>query len=332
MAGKDYYSILGVSRSSTDNDVKKAYRQLARKYHPDVNPGNKAAESRFKEINEAYEVISDEEKRRKYDKYGDQWQYADQLDRAASSQGGTQWRQSQGGAHTGYDFEGAEDMGDIFENLFRGFNSGAGTTQQFSRPRSVQNAIEVTLEEAYTGATRTFQLQSEEVCQTCGGTGRSGSRGNMCQACSGAGSIARVKRIEVKIPPGVIDGSKIRLSGEGAMGRGGVKGDLYLVVKMLPNRSFERKGNDLYAEVPIPMLTAVLGGEVEMTMLKGKLALKIPAETQNGNVFRLVGKGMPHLGNRAFGDLFARVKVALPTRLTPKEKQLFEQLKILRPN
>jgi DnaJ-class molecular chaperone len=176
-----------------------------------------------------------------------------------------------------------------------------------------------------------FQLQSEDVCPNCGGSGRSGGRGTVCPNCGGTGSIARVKRIEVKIPPGVNDGSKIRLTGEGPMGPGGTKGDLYLVVKMLPNKAFERRGNDLYTDVPVPLLIALLGGEVEVPLLKGKLALKVPPETQNGNVFRLAGKGMPHLGSNAFGDLFVRIKVVLPTRLSPREKQLLEELKALRP-
>jgi molecular chaperone DnaJ len=331
MAGKDYYGLLGVARNATDKDIKKAYRQLARKYHPDVNPGNKAAEARFKEINEAYEVLSDAGKRKKYDKYGDQWQHADQFERAEAYQGGGR-RQTGGGARTTFEYEDMGDLGNIFDTLFRGFNAGGRTAgPTYSKPRSAENAIEVSLEEAYSGVIRMFQLQSEEICTSCGGSGRSGGRGNVCPACSGTGSKARVKRIEVKIPPGVTDGSKIRLAGEGPMGQGGEKGDLYLVVKMLPNKTFERKGDDLYAEVPVPLLTALLGGEVELPLLKGRLALKIPPETQNGNVFRLGGKGMPHLGGKSFGDLYARVKVVLPARLSPREKQLLEELRAIRP-
>lgn len=331
MAGKDYYRILGVPRSADVSDIKKAYRQLARKYHPDVNPGNKAAEARFKEINEAHGVLSDPVKRKKYDKYGDQWEHAEQFERAEAAQG-ARWRQSAGGTRTSFDFGGeGADLGDIFDNLFRGFNAGKGAAPQYERPQSVENTIEVTLEEAYSGATRTFQLQGEEICPTCRGTGRGSGKGGFCATCAGAGSVTRVKRIEVRIPPGVNDGSKIRLTGEGPMGRGGARGDLYLVVKMVPNKNFERKENDLYTDVSVPLLIALLGGEVELPLLKGKLALKIPAETQNGNVFRLAGKGMPHLGNKSFGDLFARVKVVLPTRLSAREKNLYEQLKMVRP-
>ncbi len=334
MAGKDYYHILGVPRNADIKDIKKAYRQLARKYHPDVNPGNKAAEARFKEINEAHEVLSDPVKRSKYDKYGDQWQYAEQFEQAQAARAsqGARWRRSGGGGQTVFDMgEMSGDLGDIFDSIFRGYESGRGAEQQFARPQNIENTIEVTLEEAYSGATRTFQLQGEEVCPTCKGTGRGSGKGGFCPTCSGAGSVNRVKRIEVRIPPGVNDGSKIRLAGEGPMGRGGIRGDLYLVVKMLPSRSFVRKGSDLYTDVPVPLLTAILGGEVELPLLKGRLALKIPAETQNGNVFRLAGKGMPHLGNKAFGDLFAKVKVILPTRLSDREKSLYQQLKTARP-
>lgn len=335
MAQKDYYQILGVNRNATDKDIKRAYRQLARKYHPDVNPGNKAAEAKFKEINGAYEVLSDPEKRQKYDKYGEQWEHADQFARAGGGRG-TPWGQQGGqqdGAYTTYDFQDAGDLGDIFDNLFRGFNRGGDTAQPFrSKPSNVQNTIEVSLEEAFNGATKTLQLQSEEVCPTCGGTGKGSGRRNLCPACGGAGKVSRLKRIEVKIPAGVTDGSKIRLAGEGPMGRGGVKGDLYLIVKMTPNRTFERRGDDLYTEITIPLFTAILGGEVEIPTIKGKVALKIPAETQNGNIFRLTGKGMPHLGDKAVGDLFVRSKVVLPSKLNSKEKQLFEQLRTLRPN
>jgi molecular chaperone DnaJ len=330
MAGKDYYQLLGLPRNATDKDIKRAFRQLARKYHPDVNPGSKTAEAKFKEMNEAYEVLSDPENRRKYDKYGDQWQHADELEKATAQR--SQWSRPGRGGFTEYEYEEAEDMGSIFDNLFRGFNhGGAGSAPQFAKPRSVHNTIEVTLEEAYNSASRTFQLQTEDLCPTCGGSGQGVQRGSVCAACGGAGRTARIKRLEVKIPAGVTDGSKIRLAGEGPAGRGGVKGDLYLVVKMLPHKLFERKEDDLYLEVAVPLTTVILGGEVEMPLLKGRLALKIPPETQNGNVFRLSGKGMPHLGTSAHGDLFARIKVDLPTKLTAKEKQLFEQLKTLRP-
>lgn len=330
MPGKDYYSILGVNRSATEKEIKQAYRRLARKYHPDVNPGDKSAEARFKEINEAHEVLSDPDKRQKYDQFGAQWQHADQFSKAGQ---GARGDFSKGGTYTTYDF-GDGDVGDIFENLFRGFGTGTFTGRRPSKPKSVQSTIEVTLEEAYQGTTRMFQLQSDEACAACGGSGRSAKiRGKSCSACGGSGSFPKTKRLEVKIPPGVTDGSKIRLAGQGSIAADGAKGDLELIVKMLPHKIFERKGDELHIEVSVPLVTAMLGGEVELPALKGKLALKIPPETPNGNVFRLAEKGMPHLGNLSqHGDLFAKVKVVLPTKLTQKEKQFFEQLRTLRPD
>jgi DnaJ-class molecular chaperone len=223
------------------------------------------------------------------------------------------------------------DLGSIFDNLFGGFRAGGeGPTRQYAPPQSIEDTIEVTLEEAARGATRTFQLRTEEICPVCRGTGRSGR--SACNNCGRTGKIVKTKRIEVKIPKGVANGSRIRLKGEGPMGRGGVKGDLYLVVKMLPNQTFERKGNNLYTDIAVPLFTAILGGEVEVPTMNGKVALKIPAETQNGNVFRLSGKGMPGLGNNTTGDLFARIKVVLPNKLSAKEKELFEQLRKLKAN
>jgi molecular chaperone DnaJ len=331
MPKKDYYAILGISRSATDKEIKQAYRRLARKYHPDVNPGGKSTEARFKEINEAHEVLSDPDKRKKYDQFGDQWQYADQFSKAGQ---GAQGDFSKGGVYTTSDFGDMDGVGDIFENLFQGFGTGTFAGRRPSKPKSVQHPIEVTLEEAYQGTTRMFQLQSDEACAACGGTGRSTKiRGKACSACSGSGSFPKMKRLEVKIPPGVTDGSKIRLAGQGGIGAGGAKGDFELIVKMIPHKTFECKGNDLYTEVSVPLFTAILGGEVQLPTLKSKIALKIPPETPNGNVFRLAGQGMPHLGDLSrHGDLFAKVKVVLPTKLTQKEKQLFEQLRTLRPN
>jgi curved DNA-binding protein len=296
MAGKDYYNILGVSRSATEREIKQAYRKLARQHHPDVNPGDRSAEERFKQINEAYEVLSDKEKRRKYDKYGDQWQYADQFEKARQQQPG--WNFSQGGQRV-YFSEG--DIGGIFDDLLRGFGTRAGRPQP-RKGRDIEFPLEVTLEEAYSGTTRTL-------------------------------SMADGKRLEVRIPAGVKDGSRVRISGKGAEGYGGVKGDLYLVTSVRPHRTFHRHGDDLYVDVPVPLTVAVLGGEVKVNTLKGsKLSLKIPPETQNGRTFRLKEQGMPHLGNSTKGDLLARVKVVLPTKLTDEEKELFQKLSRLRPD
>ena len=327
MASKDYYAILGVSRTATDKEVKQAYRRLARKYHPDVNPGDKSAEARFKEINEAHEVLSDPEKRKKYDRFGDQWQNAEQFAKAGQ---GAQRDFGRGGAYTTFDFGDLGDLGDIFSGAFQGFGTGAGTARRAARPRSIEHPVDVTLEEAYQGTKRVMQLQAEEPCQTCGGTGRVGR--TRCSTCGGSGRLLKPRRLEVKIPAGVRDGSKVRIAGQGGQGYGGSKGDLYLIVRVLPHQVFERKGDDLHTEIAIPLVTAMLGGEVGVPTLKGKVALKVPPETQNGKVFRLAAQGMPHLNDSSRGDLFAKIKVLLPTRLTPQERQLFEQLRTYRPN
>jgi molecular chaperone DnaJ len=324
MAGKDYYSILGVSRSASEREIKQAYRKLARQNHPDVNPGDKSAEERFKQINEAHEVLSDPEKRRKYDQFGDQWQYADQFAKAGWQQAPS-WDSGQGGATFHF---GADDLDGLFGDLF-----GYGTRSRRVRPRrgrDMESPVEVTLEEAYRGAKRTIALRTEEPCSACKGTGR--IQNVPCAACQGSGVVASVKRLEVKIPAGVKDRSRVRITGKGEPGRsGGSSGDLYLVVSVKPHKLFERRGDDLYVDVAVPLTVAVLGGEVQVPTLKGtKLALKIPPETQNGRAFRLVGQGMPHLGNSSRGNLFAKVNVALPKNLSPKEKELFAQLAKLR--
>jgi len=327
MASKDYYAILGVSRTAADKEIKQAYRRLARKYHPDVNPGDKSAEARFKEINEAHEVLSDPEKRKKYDRFGDQWQNAEQFAKAGQ---GAQRDFGKGGAYTTFDFGDLGDLGDIFSGAFQGFGTGAGSARRAARPRSIEHPVDVTLEEAYQGTKRVIQLQAEEPCPTCGGTGKVGR--TRCSTCGGPGRLLKPRRLEVKIPPGVGDGSKVRIAGQGSQGYDGSKADLYLVVRVLPHQVFERKGDDLHTDIGIPLVTAMLGGEVAVPTLKGKVALKVPSETQNGKVFRLAGQGMPHLNDSSRGDLFAKVKVLLPTRLTPQERQLFEQLRTYRPN
>ncbi len=326
MAGKDYYSILGVNRDASEREIKQAYRRLARRYHPDVNPGDKSTETKFKEINGAYEVLSNKEKRQKYDQFGDQWQYADQF-----TQGQRQtpfWDFSRAGSAQRFHFQEA-DLGSLFGDLF-----GGGVRSRRVRPgrgQDIEHPVEVTLEEAYQGTKRTIALQTEEPCSGCNGTGR--IQNLPCSICQGSGVASSVKRLEVKIPPGVKDGSRVRVPGKGSPGyAGGASGDLYLVVSVKPHRLFERRGDDLYVEATVPLVVAVLGGEVQVPTLKGKLALKIPPETQNGRAFRLTGQGMPHLGNSSRGALLARVKVVLPTNLSPQEKDLFKQLSQFRPD
>jgi molecular chaperone DnaJ len=327
MAGKDYYQILGVSRNASEKEIKQAYRRLARKHHPDLNPGDKSAEAKFKEINAAYEVLSNAEKRKKYDQFGERWEYADQFAKAGGQER-VRWDFGKGG--TTFEYGDLSGLGDIFSSLFGDSGIGSRMARGPQRGQDIESPIEVSLEEAYHGSTRVIQLQVGEPCTACGGTGRVGNR--VCTMCGGAGVKVIPKRLEVKIPAGVRDGSRIRITGEGGPGRAkGNKGDLYLVVKVLPHKLFERRGDDLYTEVSVPLATAMLGGEVGLPTLNGNLSLKIPVETQNGKVFRLAGKGMPKLGDSEHGSMFAKVKVVLPTNLTEEERKLFEKLRSLRP-
>jgi molecular chaperone DnaJ len=316
---RNYYDILGVPRNASDKDIRKAYRRLARQHHPDVNPGDKSAEARFKEINAAYEVLSDTEKRRKYDRYGDQWQYADQIEQAQRQSAG---RRSfgRGGTFDPGDINLSGDLGDLFQGIFRGFGRRPGR----QRGRDVQQPVEVTLEEAYHGTARVLQMEREEPCATCGGQGQ--VAGAICHVCRGAGAIVKPRRLEVKIPPGVRNGSRVRVVGEGGVGPAGT-GDLHLVVSVRPHERFERRGDDLYIDVDVPLTDAVLGGEVQVPTMTSRVMLKVPPLTQNGRNIRLSGLGMPRLGGNGKGDLYARVRVALPQELSPQEQELFEKLR-----
>lgn len=313
MEYKDYYKILGVSKNADEKEIKKAYRQLARQYHPDLNPGDKAAENRFKEINEAYEALSDSEKRKMYDQFGSQWQ---QYQRAGGNPNDF-WQQWQGGQGrpSGYGhtmnaeqfeqmFGGAGGFSDFFETLFgnmgrpSGFSSGGRGQTAVRRGQDIEHTIQVTLLEALQGSTR--QLKWDD--------GRT---------------------LSAKIPPGVKTGSRIRLSGQGQPGMGGAAaGDLYLTVEVLPDATYERDEDNLRLTLPIDLYTAVLGGTAEVASLDRKVNLTIPPETANGKVFLLRGLGMPKLKNPSErGDLLVTVQVTLPTQLTPQEKALFQQLR-----
>jgi DnaJ-class molecular chaperone len=320
---KDYYKVLGVSKGASADDIKKAFRKLARKYHPDVNPGDKKAEEKFKEINEAYEVLSDPDKRRKYDTLGPNWQEQFGFQPGAG-------RRTYSYRGSPMDFDSATGFSDFFETLFgRSSAAGSRTNRNDFRRRvgdNIEQPVEVTMQEAYLGGTRTFNIQSTEVCPLCRGTGE--VAGKVCANCSGQGVLARNKRIQVKIPLGVDNGSRIRVAGEGQPGiGGGPRGDLFLVISVKSDSIYERKGDDLYADIDVDLVTAMLGGEVPVPTPDGRrLILTIPAETQNGRMFRLANKGMPRLRGEGNGNLFARVKVVLPMGLTGEERQLFEQL------
>lgn len=319
MEYKDYYQILGVPRDATEADIKKAYRRLARKYHPDMNPGDKAAEERFKEINEAYEVLSDPEKRRRYDELGSRWKEFEQWQRAGGDAASWPFGWAPGGAWAGQpgggfqyrtvtpeelqEIFGESPFSDFFSFFFGGMPTGARTrrttARRAARAPSLEQPVEITLEEAYRGTQRVIQLQEAD---------------------------GRVRRLEVKIPPGVDNGSRVHI----AAGDGGA--DLYLVIHISPHPHFERKGDDLYLQLPLDLYTAILGGEVDVPTLKGtRLRLRIPPETQNGRTFVLRGQGMPKLkAPGQYGDLYATVSVRLPCDLSPEERQLFQRLAELR--
>jgi DnaJ-class molecular chaperone len=284
---KDYYQTLDVSRGASDQEIKQAYRKLARKYHPDINPGDKQAEARFKEINEAYEVLSDKEKREKYDRFGSDWRRYEQ-------------------AGPGADF-GGSDFSDIFETLFGGGSARGRTGGGFNvrmDGQDVEQPVEISLEEAFSGTQRTLQFSNPN------GTPRT---------------------ITVKIPAGADSGTRVRVPGEGAPGlNGGAKGDLYLVVRLAPHARFERKGDDLYVTVETSLYTLLLGGQAQVPTPGGKtINLTIPEQTQNGRRFRLSGQGMPALRAERRGDLYATVQAELPTRLSARERELFEELRRL---
>jgi len=328
---EDFYKTLGVSKGASEKEIRSAYRKLARKLHPDVNPGDKASESRFKEINSAYEVLSDADKRKKYDRYGDKWEYADQIEEMQRQRGARFGGHGGNGGFQQFEINDVGDLGNVFGSFFgRGGGRGFGSRTMSRRGTDVQQPVEVTLEEAYHGTSRTLELLSQEACGTCGGTGQ--VAGATCHVCGGYGEVQRPRRLEVKIPAGVTTGSKVKIAGEGQPGMGGgKKGDLLLVVQVRPHARFERKGDDLYEDVDVPLTTAVLGGEVEVRTVTAKVMLKVPPLTQNGKSFKLGGLGMPRLEKPAMkgggkGDLYARVRVRLPEELSETQKRLFEEL------
>ena len=330
MPSPDFYKSLGVDRNASKKEVQAAYRRLARKHHPDVTKGDKASEERFKAINAAYEVLSDGKKRSAYDKWGAQWQHAEQLEKLKREQqqrftGGEGGLRFEFGGEPGV-FDDIGDPGGGFGSLFERFFSGSRRRAQVGQ--TLRHTLTVSLREAYGGARRTVQLQGSQLCPTCGGAGI--IRGATCHACQGGGREAAGKRLEVAIPKGVETGSKIRLRGKGAPGSGGGQaGDVILEITVAPDRRFERKGATLNVDVPVPWTTALLGGEVKVPTLTGHVMLRIPAGTQNGRVFRLAGKGMPVLRKATTGDLLAKAAVVLPERLTPEQRALVEELRRL---
>lgn len=334
MEFQDYYKTLGVARGASEAEIKSTYRKLARKHHPDVNPGNKEAERRFKEINEAYQVLGDPEKRKKYDELGADWQRGEpeeELRRryARAGMGG-------GGARPQGDFS------DFFASFFggsrgRGFG-GAGFTPAPERAPDLEAEVEISLEEAMHGVARRLELSASDECPTCQGSGmvmesqraaqaRVVRAARECPSCGGTGILNNRRTLEVTIPAGTGDGSRMRLAGQGGRGvRPNLNGDLYLTVRVAPHRIFKLDGRDLRCELPVWDYEAVLGAEVTVPTTEGKISLKIPPASQTGRVMRLRGKGLPARGREAAGDLLFELKVMAPLDLTEPERALLREL------
>lgn len=323
---KDYYSTLGVPKTASGKELKQAYRKLARKFHPDVNPTDKTAESKFKDLTEAYEVLGDPEKRKKYDELGSNWRMYEQAGGPPPGAGAPFGGGFGGGVHTMTEEQmrdifggsgGESPFSDFFQTFFGGAGGfsggegsraaggrGAGARGRARKGRDIEQEVELTLDDVYAGVTRRLSFR-------LGGQTRS---------------------VDVRIPAGLGDGSRVRISGEGESGMGGAPaGDMYLRIRLAPHPTFERKGQDLYVKVPVPLTTAVLGGEAEVGTISGKsLRLKIPPTTQLGQVFRLKGHGMPTTGKPGeYGDLYATADVQLPRQLTPEQRDHYEALQKL---
>ncbi|RTL69945.1 MAG: molecular chaperone DnaJ [Hyphomicrobiales bacterium] len=350
MAKRDYYEVLGVTRSAGEQDLKSAFRRLAKECHPDRHPGDKDAEKKFKELNEAYEVLKDPQKRAAYDQFG----------HAAFEGGG-----GRQGAGFGPDF--ASSMSDIFDDLFGEFMGG----RRGARPRSgrergadLRYNMEVALHEAYAGKTAQIRVPTSVACETCSGSGaRPGTQpttcatcggagkvrasqgfftiertchtcqgrgetiNDPCGSCNGAGRVMKERTLSVNIPAGVEDGTRIRLAGEGEAGlRGGPAGDLYIFLSIKPHEFFQRDGADIFCRVPISMVTAALGGQLDVPTLDGgQTRVKIPEGTESGKQFRLKGKGMPVLRSKVLGDMYIQVEVETPKSLTRRQRELLEE-------
>lgn len=336
MEYKDYYKTLGVARDASADDLKKAFRKLARKYHPDINPGDADAEGKFKEINEAYEVLSDVDKRKKYDQFGADW---NRYQQGGSAQSGFDWSRyasQPGGTRVdfGQDFGGG-GFSDFFETLFGTMGSrstsGFGGGMRPQKGQDYEQAVDISLEESYSGTQRQLRMEVPQPCPTCGGTGV--SNGNVCPTCGGTGVNGQQTRtLTVKIPAGVDTGGKVRVAGEGGFGiNGGPNGDLFLIINVLRNPRYEREGLDLRFRAPVEMYTMMLGGTARIPLLNGKtLSLQIPAGTQNGKVFRIRGQGMPRPGQSERGDLYVSVEAQLPTELSERERELVQELQSIR--
>lgn len=349
MANVDYYEVLGISRDADDKAIKQAYRKLARKYHPDVNPNNKQAEEKFKQVSEAYEVLSDPEKRKLYDRWGSNWENASKVGENFSN------------VRDGFRFDFNAPGG--FESVFETFFGGGVGEQLRVVPHDIEQSIELTLDEIDRGTTRSFTFMvddpcktcegrghvkssSRKACQNCGGSGQvrgflgisqacpvCGGQGSSeyvtCPTCSGRGTLPTTRRVEVKIPAGIKNGARLRVAGQGAGGSNGRRGDLYVVIKERAHPIFKRKGDNLETEIEIDYLTATLGGSVKVKTLRGSVDMKVPPGTQSGQSFRLTGQGLSKMGGGR-GNLVVKAKITVPKTLSSEEKSLLEKIKMVR--
>ncbi|MBS0221461.1 MAG: molecular chaperone DnaJ [Proteobacteria bacterium] len=348
---QDYYELLGVGRTASADDIKKAFRKLAMQYHPDRNPSSKEAERKFKDVNHAYDILKDPDKRAAYDRYG-----------PAAFEGGAPG--APGGGFQGQGFDFGSVFGDIFDEMFNAGRGRPGGPRADMRGQDLRFNLDITLEQAYSGTEATVRVPSSVTCETCHGSGAEpGSRPHQCQtchgrgklraqqgfftvertchvchgvgqvidkpcrACAGQGRVRREKTLKVNIPAGVEDGTRIRLSGEGEAGtRGGPAGDLYVFLTVRRNALFEREGADIHCRVPISMVQATLGSSIEVPTLDSKMArINIPAGAQSGHQFRLRGKGMPVVRTTQRGDMYIEITVETPTNLTPRQKELLKE-------
>lgn len=336
MEYKDYYKVLGVTKNASESEIKKAFRKLAREFHPDLNPGNKSSEERFKEVNEAYEVLSDPEKRRKYDELGANWEEI-QRNRDYAKQY----------ARPGFEWSPENfDLGDFFSTFFGDRMSGFGPGPFSAGPRAggdLQTEIELSLEDLHHGSRKLLNLSLAEPCPTCHGQGIimessyiQGKRqvvtsGRPCDTCRGRGQILTQRQVQVKIPGGVTQGSKIRLAGLGNKGRSGAPaGDVYLVVKVLPHRLYRLIEYDLEADLPVWADEAALGAQIMVPTLDQKVLLKIPPGSQSGQRLRLRGKGLVKSSGKGTGDLYYKIRIMVPSRMSAKERDYFNELRRLR--
>lgn len=333
---KDYYQTLGIPKNAAQKDIKSAYRKLARKWHPDANLENKsAAEEKFKEIQEAYEVLGDAEKRAKYDALGSDWQRA-----AQQAEAQRQYRASQ--SEPGFDFGGFGGGGgppgapsgfsDFFDSFFSNVGRRPGPARGFAqRGGDLETTIDLTLAEAFAGGPKSVPLHVEDACANCGGTGVERGTQQICRVCHGTGRTVASKRFDVTVPKGVRAGQRIRLAGQGSRGTGGgPNGDLFLVVQFAEDPRYQRKGDDLYIDLPVNIYDLVLGGEVTVPTMTGNVSMTIKPGMQNNQTVRLAGKGMPKPKGAGHGDQYVRLIGLLPTKLSDEERRLFGQLAALR--